>query len=56
VLYPPQDTDFLAEHGLNIVYQAPSGAVIALDPQIELSAGESTCPAHPPDPKPPADK
>ena len=33
VLYEPEDRDFLANHGLNVVYQAPSGAAIALDPR-----------------------
>lgn len=51
VLYEPEDHDFLVNHGLKIVYQAPSGAVIALDPRIELAPGETPCPAKPPDPK-----
>ena len=38
VLYQPEDSDFLAEHRLNAVYEAPSGAVIALAPQVECPA------------------
>ncbi|MBZ5677533.1 MAG: hypothetical protein LAP61_25090 [Acidobacteriia bacterium] len=52
VVYRPEDSDFLAEHGLNVVYEAPSGAVIALDPLVEPSPGESPCPSKPPGPKP----
>lgn len=47
VLYQPEDAEFLAEHRLNIVYQAPSGAAIALDPQVRSSPGENPCPATP---------
>jgi len=49
VLFEPQDHDFVANHGLSIVYRAPSGAAIALDPRVEPSAGETPCPAKPPD-------
>jgi len=49
VLLEPQDHDFVANHGLSIVYRAPSGAAIALDPHVEPSPGETPCPAKPPD-------
>jgi hypothetical protein len=48
VLFEPEDRDFLADHGLNVVYRAPSGAAIALDPQVEPSPGENRCPPKPP--------
>jgi hypothetical protein len=50
VLFEPQDHDFVATHGLSIVYRSPSGAVIALNPHVEPSPGETPCPAKPPDP------
>lgn len=50
VLFEPQDHDFLIDHSLSIVYRAPSGAVIALDPHVEPSPGETPCPVRPPDP------
>jgi hypothetical protein len=50
VLYERADHDFLATHGLNVVYRTPSGAAIALDPAFVLSPGESPCPIKPPDP------
>jgi len=49
VLYEPEDRDFLANHGLEIVYRAPSGAAIALDPHVAPSPGETPCPVKPPD-------
>jgi hypothetical protein len=49
VLFEPEDEDFLANNGLTVVYRAPSGAAIALAPQIELSPGETPCPIKPPD-------
>ena len=49
VLYEPEDHNFLTDHGLKIVYQAPSGAAIALDPRVEPAPGEAPCPAKPPD-------
>ncbi|MGH9647492.1 MAG: hypothetical protein ACRD4E_11830 [Bryobacteraceae bacterium] len=50
VLYEPEDHDFLASHGLNVVYRTPSGAAIALNPAFVPSLGESPCPLKPPDP------
>ena len=50
VLYEPEDHDFLVNHGLNVVYRAPSGAAIALNPAFVPSPGESPCPIKPPDP------
>jgi hypothetical protein len=48
VVYQLEDQDFLARRDLKVVYRARSGAAIALDPQIEPSAGESVCPLTPP--------
>ena len=50
VIYQPDDRDFIADHALSVVYQAPSGAAIVLDPKAEPSPGESACPLTPPDP------
>lgn len=50
VLYEPEDYDFVASHGLNVVYRTPSGAAIALNPTFVPSPGESPCPIKPPDP------
>jgi hypothetical protein len=50
VLYEPEDHDFLVSHGLNVVYRTPSGAAIALDPEVEPAPGETPCPTKPPDP------
>ena len=49
VLYEPGDRDFLAGHGLKVVYRTPSGAAIALNPEVEPVPGESPCPIKPPD-------
>ncbi len=49
VLYEPEDHDFLASHGLTVVYRTPSDAAIALDPAFVPSPGESPCPTTPPD-------
>jgi hypothetical protein len=49
VFYTPDDYKLLASHALNIVYQSPNGAVIALDPGVDPPPGESACPAKPPD-------
>ena len=49
LLFEPEDRDFAANHRLNIVYRSPSGAALALDPQIEPSPGETPCPARPPE-------
>jgi hypothetical protein len=48
VVYQPEDQDFLTGRDLKVVYKARSGAVIALDPAIKPSAGESACPLTPP--------
>ena len=48
VLYGPEDRNFIASHALTVAYQAPSGAVIALDPAIEPPPGESACTIPPP--------
>jgi hypothetical protein len=49
VVYQPEEQDFLTRHGLNVVYQTPSGAAIALDPKVAPPPGESACPLKPPD-------
>jgi hypothetical protein len=49
VLYEPEDHDFLANHGLEVVYRTPSGAAIALDPAFERLPGRSPCLLRPPD-------
>jgi hypothetical protein len=48
VLYEPEDRDFVIDHGLDIVYRAPSGSAIAMNPHVEPSPGETPCPAKPP--------
>ncbi len=49
VLYEPEDHDFLVSRGLKVVYRAPSGAAIALNPAFVPALGESPCPIKPPD-------
>jgi hypothetical protein len=50
VVYQPDDLDFIKDHALRVVYQASSGAAIAMDPEVQPPAGESACPPKPPDP------
>ena len=50
VLYEPEDRDFLARHGLTVVYRTPGDAAIALNPEVEPAPGEAPCLAKPPDP------
>jgi hypothetical protein len=49
VVYEPEDRDFLANRSLKTVYQAPSGAIIALNPAVAPPPGENACPIQPPD-------
>ena len=44
VVFLPDDHDYVANHELKVVYQAPSGAAVALNPQVEPPPGESACP------------
>jgi hypothetical protein len=46
VVYEPDDHDFLRERALTVVHRFPSGAAIALDPEIEPPPGESACPLN----------
>jgi hypothetical protein len=50
VIYQPDDRNFVTDHALSPVYEAPSGAVIALDPAVVPPPGESPCPLTLPDP------
>ena len=47
-MFEPEDKDFLARKALQVVYRTPSGAIIALNPEIELPRGESPCSLTPP--------
>jgi hypothetical protein len=47
VLYEPEDYDFLAKHGLSVVFRTPYDAAIALNPQV--NDAESECPIRLPD-------
>ncbi|MCU1336326.1 MAG: hypothetical protein JWO19_1907 [Bryobacterales bacterium] len=49
VFYAPDDRQFLASHALSVVYQSPSGAVVALDPAIDPPPGEGACVVRQPD-------
>jgi hypothetical protein len=49
VVYQPEDRDFLKDHALRVLYQAPSGAAIAFDPEVRPPPGETTCPLTLPD-------
>jgi len=47
VVYQPDDHDYVSDHALHVIYRAPSGAAVVLDPQIEPPPGESACPLEP---------
>jgi hypothetical protein len=49
VVYQPDDHDYVADHALKVVYEAPSGAAVALNPEVVAPPGESACPLNPPD-------
>lgn len=43
VLYNAEDQAFIVQNGLSVVYESPSGAVVALDPQQPAVPGHQQC-------------